>query len=217
MRFSPTAVTLNALRVPEGQISSEAELGCEVMAVLIIVGQASLPFAIPSPSISVSLASFTPSPSVSVPLSFTPSPSGSTSEPFGIPSPSISGSVSLGIPSPSISSSNVLLIPSPSVSVPLSLTPSPSTSTSASSGIPSPSVSLSTTITTSAVDVPERFVAVTVYVVVAASVDAVPEISPVDVLNVIPAGKEGLMLHEATTPPIFAGVTVVTEAPSTYA
>ena len=41
----------------------------------------------------------------------------------------------------------------------------------------------------------------------------VPPIAPVDVSKVRPDGSEGVMVHEATAPPLDVGVTVVIATP----
>ena len=120
------------------------------------------------------------------------------------------------MPSPSISGSFASLMPSPSVSVPLSLMPSPSGSTSepleipspSISGsvafpMPSPSVSASINNVKDSVSVPAALVAVTVYVVAANVPVGVPEINPVVVFKLNPAGKAGAMEYVTILPPVF--------------
>ena len=59
------------------------------------------------------------------------------------------------------------------------------------------------------VALPPVLVAVTVYVVEEETAVGVPLISPVDVLNVKPAGTDGEIDHETTVPPVDVGVAFV--------
>ena len=63
-----------------------------------------------------------------------------------------------------------------------------------------------TVISTVVVALPPVFVAVTVYVVIADRTVGVPLISPVAESMVRPAGKDGLIAHETTVPPLDVGV-----------
>jgi len=64
-----------------------------------------------------------------------------------------------------------------------------------------------------AVSVPPVLLAVTVYWVVDEIADGVPEISPLVVENVRPAGSEGEIDQEVTAPPLTLGVAVVMAVP----
>ena len=64
-----------------------------------------------------------------------------------------------------------------------------------------------------AVALPPVFVAVTVYVVEDEIPVGVPEISPVEVEKVSPAGRDGVIDHEVTVPPLADGVAVVMAIP----
>ena len=70
-----------------------------------------------------------------------------------------------------------------------------------------------TTIVTDAVSVPPVFVAVTVYDAEAVTVVGVPEIAPVVLDKVRPAGSEGETDQEVTAPPLEVGETVVIAVP----
>lgn len=70
-----------------------------------------------------------------------------------------------------------------------------------------------TTIVTEAVSVPPVLVAVTVYDAEAVTVVGVPEIAPVVLDNVRPAGSEGETDQEVTAPPLEVGETVVIAVP----
>ena len=64
-----------------------------------------------------------------------------------------------------------------------------------------------------AVALPPVFVAVTVYVVEDEIAVGVPGISPVEVEKVSPAGRDGVIDHEVTVPPLADGVAVVMAIP----
>tara|TARA_B100000035_G_scaffold205941_1_gene176093 strand:- start:1985 stop:2248 length:264 start_codon:yes stop_codon:yes gene_type:complete len=64
-----------------------------------------------------------------------------------------------------------------------------------------------------AVSVPPVLLAVTVYCVVDVIAVGVPEISPLVVENVRPAGSEGEIDQEVTVPPLTVGVAVVMVVP----
>ena len=66
-----------------------------------------------------------------------------------------------------------------------------------------------TTIVTDAVSVPPVFVAVIVYDADAVTVVGVPEIAPVVLDRVNPAGSDGETDHETTVPPVDVVFTVV--------
>ena len=70
-----------------------------------------------------------------------------------------------------------------------------------------------TTIVTDAVSVPPVLVAVTVYDAEAVTVVGVPEIAPVVLDRVRPAGSEGETDQEVTAPPLEVGETVVIAVP----
>jgi len=70
-----------------------------------------------------------------------------------------------------------------------------------------------TTIVTEAVSVPPVFVAVTVYEAEDVTVVGVPEIAPVVLDRVRPAGSEGETDQEVTAPPLEVGETVVMAVP----
>ena len=70
-----------------------------------------------------------------------------------------------------------------------------------------------TTIVTDAVSVPPVLVAVTVYDAEDVTVVGVPEIAPVVLERVRPAGSEGETDHEVTAPPLEVGETVVIAVP----
>ena len=55
--------------------------------------------------------------------------------------------------------------------------------------------------------------AVTVYVGEADTAGGVPPIAPLEVEKVKPAGRDGLIAHEVTVPPLDVGVTVVIALP----
>ena len=61
--------------------------------------------------------------------------------------------------------------------------------------------------------VPPVFVAVIVYDADAVTVDGVPEIAPVVLERVKPAGRDGETDHETTVPPVDVGLTVVIAVP----
>ena len=66
---------------------------------------------------------------------------------------------------------------------------------------------------TDAVSVPPVFVAVIVYDADAVTVVGVPEIAPVVLERVKPAGRDGETDHETTVPPVDVGLTVVIAVP----
>ena len=66
-----------------------------------------------------------------------------------------------------------------------------------------------TTMVMLAVSLPPVLVAVTVYIVEEETAVGVPLISPVDVLNVKPAGTDGDIDQETTAPPVDVGVAFV--------
>ncbi len=66
---------------------------------------------------------------------------------------------------------------------------------------------------TDAVSVPPVFVAVTVYEAEDVTVVGVPEIAPVVLDSVSPAGSEGDTDQEVTAPPLEVGETVVIAVP----
>ena len=70
-----------------------------------------------------------------------------------------------------------------------------------------------TTIVTDAVSVPPVLVAVTVYTAEEVTVVGVPEIAPVVLYMVRPAGSEGDTDQEVTAPPVEVGETVVIAVP----
>ena len=70
-----------------------------------------------------------------------------------------------------------------------------------------------TTIVTDAVSVPPVLVAVTVYTAEEVTVVCVPEIAPVVLDRVRPAGSEGDTDQEVTAPPVEVGETVVIAVP----
>jgi len=70
-----------------------------------------------------------------------------------------------------------------------------------------------TTIVTDAVSVPPVFVAVIVYDAEDVTVVGVPEIAPVVLDRVSPAGSEGDTDQEVTAPPLEVGETVVMAVP----
>jgi len=70
-----------------------------------------------------------------------------------------------------------------------------------------------TTIVTDAVSVPPVLVAVTVYDAEDVTVVGVPEIAPVVLDRVRPAGSEGETDQEVTAPPLEVGETVVIAVP----
>jgi hypothetical protein len=70
-----------------------------------------------------------------------------------------------------------------------------------------------TTIVTDAVSVPPVLVAVTVYTAEEVTVVGVPEIAPVVLDRVRPAGSEGDTDQEVTAPPVEVGETVVIAVP----
>ena len=70
-----------------------------------------------------------------------------------------------------------------------------------------------TTIVTDAVSVPPVLVAVTVYTAEDVTVVGVPEIAPVVLDRVRPAGSEGDTDQEVTVPPVEVGETVVIAVP----
>ena len=70
-----------------------------------------------------------------------------------------------------------------------------------------------TTIVTDAVSVPPVLVAVTVYDAEDVTVVGVPEIAPVVLDKVRPAGSEGETDQEVTAPPLEVGETVVIAVP----
>ena len=70
-----------------------------------------------------------------------------------------------------------------------------------------------TTIVTDAVSVPPELVAVTVYTAEEVTVVGVPEIAPVVLDRVRPAGSEGDTDQEVTAPPVEVGETVVMAVP----
>jgi len=70
-----------------------------------------------------------------------------------------------------------------------------------------------TTIVTDAVSVPPVLVAVTVYDAEDVTVVGVPEIAPVVLDRVRPAGSEGDTDQEVTAPPLEVGETVVIAVP----
>ena len=70
-----------------------------------------------------------------------------------------------------------------------------------------------TTIVTDAVSVPPVLVAVTVYDAEDVTVVGVPEIAPVVLERVRPAGSEGETDQEVTAPPLEVGETVVIAVP----
>tara|TARA_Y100000766_G_scaffold48771_1_gene38975 strand:+ start:836 stop:1126 length:291 start_codon:yes stop_codon:yes gene_type:complete len=70
-----------------------------------------------------------------------------------------------------------------------------------------------TTIVTDAVSVPPVLVAVTVYDAEDVTVVGVPEIAPVVLDRVSPAGSEGDTDQEVTAPPLEVGETVVIAVP----
>ena len=70
-----------------------------------------------------------------------------------------------------------------------------------------------TTIVTDAVSVPPVLVAVTAYDAEAVTVVGVPEIAPVVLDRVRPAGSEGDTDQEVTAPPLEVGVTVLIGVP----
>ena len=70
-----------------------------------------------------------------------------------------------------------------------------------------------TTIVTDAVSVPPVLVAVTVYDAEEVTVVGVPEIAPVVLDRVRPAGSEGDTDQEVTAPPLEVGETVVIAVP----
>ena len=70
-----------------------------------------------------------------------------------------------------------------------------------------------TTIVTDAVSVPPELVAVTVYTAEEVTVVGVPEIAPVVLDRVRPAGSEGDTDQEVTAPPVEVGETVVIAVP----
>ena len=70
-----------------------------------------------------------------------------------------------------------------------------------------------TTIVTDAESVPPVLVAVTVYDAEAVTVVGVPEIAPVVLDRVRPAGSEGETDQEVTAPPLEVGETVVIAVP----
>ena len=152
-------------------------------------GSASFPLGIPSPSISVSFVSFVPSPSVSVPLSLVPFPSTSTSDPLAIPSLSQSAAVQVVL---AVLGVNPWHQSKGFVSCAFGV---PSLSISGSFAFPMPSPSVSTSINKVMVSesVPAALVAVIVKVVCTKVAVGVPEINPVAVSKVIPAGRFGRM------------------------
>ena len=70
-----------------------------------------------------------------------------------------------------------------------------------------------TTIVTDAVSVPPVLVAVTVYTAEEVTVVGVPEMAPVVLDRVRPAGSEGDTDQEVTAPPVEVGETVVIAVP----
>ena len=70
-----------------------------------------------------------------------------------------------------------------------------------------------TTIVTDAVSLPPVLVAVTVYTAEDVTVVGVPEIAPVVLDRVRPAGSEGDTDQEVTVPPVEVGETVVIAVP----
>ena len=70
-----------------------------------------------------------------------------------------------------------------------------------------------TTIVTDAVSVPPELVAVTVYTAEEVTVVGVPEMAPVVLDRVRPAGSEGDTDQEVTAPPVEVGETVVMAVP----
>jgi len=70
-----------------------------------------------------------------------------------------------------------------------------------------------TTIVTDAVSVPPVLVAVTVYTAEEVTVVGVPEMAPVVLDRVRPAGSEGDTDQEVTAPPVEVGETVVMAVP----
>ena len=70
-----------------------------------------------------------------------------------------------------------------------------------------------TTIVTDAVSVPPVLVSVTVYTAEEVTVVGVPEIAPVVLDRVRPAGSEGDTDQEVTAPPVEVGETVVIAVP----
>ena len=70
-----------------------------------------------------------------------------------------------------------------------------------------------TTIVTDAVSVPHVLVAVTIYDAEDVTVVGVPEIAPVVLERVRPAGSEGETDQEVTAPPLEVGETVVIAVP----
>ena len=70
-----------------------------------------------------------------------------------------------------------------------------------------------TTIVTDAVSVPPVLVAVTIYDAEDVTVVGVPEIAPVVLERVRPAGSEGETDQEVTAPPLEVGETVVIAVP----
>ena len=70
-----------------------------------------------------------------------------------------------------------------------------------------------TTIVTDAVSVPPVLVAVTIYDAEDVTVVGVPEIAPVVLDKVRPAGSEGETDQEVTAPPLEVGETVVIAVP----
>ena len=73
---------------------------------------------------------------------------------------------------------------------------------------------LLTVMVTVVVALPVAFVAVMVYVLVAEVAVGVPEILPVEVSNVKPAGNVALIDQLVANPPVLVGVSVVIVAPT---
>jgi hypothetical protein len=63
---------------------------------------------------------------------------------------------------------------------------------------------------------PVTFVAVMVYIDKKDCEVGVPEITPVEVLNDNPAGKDGLIAQVVTAPPVLVGVKVDIAVPTVY-